>query len=546
MLNKKLLIAVTLLTSNLLPITAQVHADNYIDYELCNDLNFGTEDEYPLDKNSNVAITTKLVKEENDDLAIYLYDPTANFKYDSSSNYKVYMNFCNDKVSVDDWSNYVHISKNFNITFDGTTSNGTVTKWIITDFVDDYCINFDNFRSYLINNIHAENYTYVLGDHFVLSPVDKNGYSDLQYTQSNVVTLKDVAVAGWAIDENAVSWWDRYITGKREKTLFYFYGFNVENFTDIDQIYDITIQYNEYTNGVYYQVKNDVNTWKHKFTLEQPKFNQTIKTNLNYENFKIVEDKGYKYSYQYKTYEFNEISSVKDMLQENSTNLEFVNFMSNIFSSCTYVCQFASYDFSVKQYGIDSDYVEENRTVDKTALTPLPDIEGALTSDQSFANWIYKNVTDTYRVQRLNSLGIIYWNTYYRLYQVETTEVKDINMIQMHFKANGIEYDLPVKAQLVPEVPPGNVGEDSSKNDDNINWGEIIAIAFVCVIAFIILITVLKDLFKLLIQGIAKLLFWIICAIFKIIGFILNFALSLITYPFRFIFGHKEFFLWKY
>ena len=118
MLNKKLLIAVTLLTSNLLPITTTVHADNYIDYELCNDLNFGTEEEYPLDLNSKVAMTTKLVKEENDDLAIYLYDPTANFKYDSSSNYKVYMNFCNDKVSVDDWSNYVYISKNFNITFD--------------------------------------------------------------------------------------------------------------------------------------------------------------------------------------------------------------------------------------------------------------------------------------------------------------------------------------------------------------------------------------------------------------------------------------------
>lgn len=549
MFNKKILIAVTLLTSNLLPLTTQVHAENYIDYELCNDLNFGTEEEYPLDLNSNVAMTTKLVKEENDDLAIYLYDPTANFKYDSSRTYKVNLNYCNNKVSVDEWSSYVYATKNLNVKFDGLSSNGTVTKWLVEDFVINNKIDFNSFRSYLINNIYSDDYMYVLKDHFVLSPVDENGNSDLQYTQSNVVTLSDVVTAGWAIDENAISWWDRFITGSREKQMYYFYGFNVSNFTNLEQIYDIKIQYNELTNGTYYQVDNTVNSWKDHFEYSFPSSSKTIVKNLNYKNSEKVIDKGYKHSYEYKTYTFNEIVSVKDMLLANSENTAFTTFMGSKFANCTYVCQFANYDFNITRKNTKQSWVNDNMT-DKTANVVVPDIGGGteISNDTRLANWIFKNVTDTY-INYETLFGTSYQVpvTYYSYYQVETTEVKDINLIQMYFKANGIEYDLPVKAQPVPEVPPGNIGEDPGKNDDTtIDWGEIIAIVFICLIAITVLLIILKDLFKLLIESISKFIVWVLKNILKLIGFILNFAISLITYPIRFIFGYKEFFLWKY
>ena len=539
MFNKKLLIAVTLLTSNLLPITTQVHAENYIDYELCNDLNFGTEEEYPLDLNSNVAMTTKLVKEENDDLVIYLYDPTANFKYDSSLNYKIYMNYCNDKVSVDEWSSHVYISKNFNVTFDGTTTNGTITKWIITDFVDDYNVDFNNFRSYLINNIHAENYIYILSDHFVLSPVDEKGYSDLQYTQSNVVTLSDVAVAGWAIDNSYPTWWDKLIGPNYEKQLVYFYGFNIDNFINIENIYNVTIQYNLYENGLYFTTSPYVNSWENRLEYIESEFSETKTINLKYDSSKTYIDKGYKHSYDYKTYEFEEISTVKDMLLENSNNNEFVNYMGSKFSNCTYVCSFANFEYITSQVNATESWVNQHR--DKPSSGGGGGSGGSIRSganDNKLANWIYENKDN------MEKKFLLFENTYF-FYRNECPEVKDINMIQMHFKANGIEYDLPVKAQPVPEVPPGNVGEDPGKQDDNIDWEEIIAIAFVCLIAITVLLILLKDLFKLLIRGIAKIIVWLIKVILKIIGFILNFAISLITYPFRFIFGHKEFFLWK-
>lgn len=448
MFSKQLILAISLLTANILPCITEIKPISYIDYELCNDLGFGTSDEYPLDVDSNVAMTTKLVKEENDDLVFYLYDPTANFQYVETLDYKCYLRYSNEKISPDNWSNYNFIYDVFKITYGGCSSNQTITKWIIDDFVFNLDVNFDLFRSYNLVNFYEGDYSYVLNDHFVLSPIDENGKSDVQYTQSNVLTLSDVTVVGWAIDNTYPSWWDRFLgQSTYEKQIFYFYGFNIENFENIEQIYNISIEYNLYENGLYFTTSPYVDSWINRHVYTESIFSRTENVKLNYDDSMVVTDKGYANSYDYKTYKLDEITSVKDMLQENSANTAFTTFMGDKLSDCTYVCQFANFEYVTSQVNATQNWVNSNLSEGKS-------FRG---SDNYLADWINENKDS------MESKWVLLQGTTYFFYSNSCPEVKDVNAIQMKFKSDGLVYDLLVKSQSVDEVPPGDVGEDPEK-----------------------------------------------------------------------------------
>lgn len=549
MLNKTFLLAITLLTSNILPCTTEIKPISYIDYELCNDLGFGISDEYPLDSNSNVAMTTKLVKEDNDDLVFYIYDPRGNFEYSSNNTYKISLFYHNKKIDPDTWTSNIGFKADLvEVTYGGCSSNGTITKFIAPDYALNNNVDFSLFRSYLVNYLYENDYQYVLKDHFVLSPIGENGKSDVQYTQSNVLTLSDVTVVGWAIDNTYPSWWDRFLgQSTYEKQIFYFYGFNIENFENIEQIYNISIEYNLYENGLYFTTSPYVDSWINRHVYAEAVLSRTVNEELNYDDSILVTDKGYANSYDYKTYKLDKITSVKDMLQENSANTAFTTFMGDKLSDCTYVCQFANFEYFTDQVNATESWVDQHR--DKPSSEGGGGSSGTIRSgadDNKLANWIYENR------DFIEKKWVLIQGTTYFFYSNSCPEVKDVNAIQMKFKSDGLVYDLLVKSQPVDEVPPGDVGEDPEKPGEqeksileiieeiidwlNENWSYLIII--VVIIILLILLPYLGPVLK----G----LWFIIKIIFKIIGFILNFALSLITYPFRLIFGHKEFFLWKY
>lgn len=471
MIMNKLLVTAFILAAGT-PILAHAEEKANIDTEL-NQLGF-TQEQYRFDKNSNNALTTFFIKDNsnNANLDIYLYDASSTFKYDPNITYSVSYNYLNNQESFGplDWTIHSTSLNKKNLVYQGSTINGTVTKWTLKDYASEHDVN--KYRVFKLNNFYSNNYAYVLEDHFVINPIDENGKCDIHYTQNNVVTLSNINVYGYAIDEYNLSFWDKYFTGHFKKGLYYFYSFDVSNY-NIDELYVLDMQYQIYDNAeVYIGSKYDsgitaipdFNTYENRYIKSLGNISNTITKTLSSTNVKDTSDV---VDYRHYKYSFNEIDKVKNILANSTEDANFNSFVTEHFGSNQFICNFVNYDVDCQKLDLNKyDYGMTNDWKKNYCITE--------TSKESFG-------TSIFYVQ------------HYQGFKISTPEIRNINVLRMKFMTNGNIQDVPVKAKVTEEV--SGIG-DSPENTKLGQLMEIIraivnglksAVAWICIYYGIIL-----------------------------------------------------------